>query len=57
MKKYCYVISLIKEILTLLKNVKYFIKIDISQAFYKIRIFQNSKYLTTFMPRFGVLKY
>ena len=42
-KKNCYLIPFIEEILAQLKGTKYFTKIDIYQAFYQIRISKNSK--------------
>lgn len=42
-KKNCYLIPFIKEILAQLKIGKYFIKIVIYQAFYKIKIFKYLK--------------
>ena len=56
-KKDCYSIRLIKEILAQLEDAKYFTKIDIRQVFNRIKISKNSKELTTFLTRFGVFKY
>ena len=56
-KKDRYPIPLIEEILAQLEGTKYFIKIDIRQAFYRIRMFEDSEELTTFLTRFGAFKY
>ena len=40
-----------------LEGAKYFTKIDIRQAFYWIRMSEDSKELTTFLTRFGAFKY
>ena len=40
---------LIEETLAQQKNIKYFSKIDIYQVFYQIKMFKNSKKLTTFV--------
>ena len=55
-KKDAYSISLIKETLAQLKNAKVFTKIDIRQAFHKLRIATDSKNLTTFTLQFGAFK-
>ena len=55
-KKDAYPIPLIKEILAQLKNVKVFTKIDIRQAFHKLKMAIDSKDLTTFASRFGAFK-
>ena len=54
--KDAYSIPLIEETLTQLKNVKVFTKIDIRQAFYKLRMAADSEDYTTFSYRFGVFK-
>ena len=56
-KKDCYPISLIEKILTQLEGAKYFTKIDICQAFYQIRMSEDSEELTIFLTRFGAFKY
>ena len=55
-KKDAYPIPLIKEILAQLKNAKIFTKIDICQAFHKLRMAANLKDLITFASRFGIFK-
>ena len=55
-KKDAYPIPLIKEILAQLKNAKVFTKIDIRQAFHKLRMVADSEDLTTFALRFGAFK-
>ena len=56
-KKDRYPIPLIEETLAQLEGAKYFTKIDIRQAFYQIRISEDSEELTTFLTRFGAFKY
>ena len=56
-KKDRYLISFIKKILTQFKGTKYFTMIDIYQVFYQIKMFKDSKELTTFLTRFNVFKY
>ena len=55
-KKDTYSIPLIEETLAQSKNAKVFIKIDIRQAFHKLRIAANSEDYTTFASRFGAFK-
>ena len=56
-KKDHYLIPLIEKTMVQLEDAKYFTKIDIYQAFYQIRMFEDSKKLTTFLTRFDILKY
>ena len=56
-KKDRYPIPLIEETLAQLEDAKYFTKIDIRQAFYRIRMSEDSEELTTFLTRFGAFKY
>ena len=56
-KKDCYPILFIKKILVQLESAKYFIKIDICQTFYYIRMSKDSKKLTIFLTKFGIFKY
>ena len=56
-KKDRYPIPLIEETLAQLEGAKYFIKIDIRQTFYRIRMSKNSEELITFLTRFGAFKY
>ena len=56
-KKDRYPIPLIEETLAQLEGAKYFTKIDIHQAFYRIKMSKDSKELTTFLIRFGTFKY
>ncbi len=56
-KKDHYLIYLIEETLTQLEDAKYFTKIDIRQAFYQIKMFEDLEELTTFLTRFGKFKY
>ena len=55
-KKDAYPIPLIEETLAQLKSVKVFTKIDIRQAFHKLRIAANLEDLITFASRFGAFK-
>jgi hypothetical protein len=56
-KKNRYLLPLIDETLARLRYTKFFIKLDIRQAFYRIRIKEEDKDLTTFRTRFGSFKY
>ncbi len=57
-KKNRYSLSLIAETLTHLKKTQYFTKLNIRQAFHRIRIADlESKNLTTFRIRFDAYKY
>ena len=56
-KKVHYSILFIEKILAQLKGVKYFIKIDIRQAFYQIKMSKNLEKLTIFLTSFDVFKY
>ena len=55
-KKDHYPIPLIEETLAQLEGAKYFTKIDICQAFYQIRMSEDSEEFTTFLTRFSVFK-
>lgn len=50
-------ISLIKEKLARLRGAKYFMKIDLCQAFYQIKLSEDSEELITFLTKFGAFKY
>ena len=50
-------IPLIEEILAQLKNTKVFMKIDIRQAFHKLRMTANLEDLTTFALQFEAFKW
>ena len=56
-KKNRYPIPFIEETLAQLEGAKYFTKIDIHQAFYQIRMSEDSEKLITFLTRFGAFKY
>lgn len=56
-KKEQYPIPLIEETLAQLKNAKYFTKIEMRQACYRIRMSKDSEELTTFLTRFDAFKY
>ena len=56
-KKDAYPIPLIEETLAQLKNAKLFTKIDIRQAFHKLRMAADSEDYTTFASRFGAFKW
>jgi hypothetical protein len=51
-----YPLFLIDETLARIGRAKLFTKLDIRQAFYRIRIYSDSEELTTFRIRFGVYK-
>ena len=55
-KKDAYPIPLIEETLAQLKNAKVFTKIDIQQAFHKLKMAANLEDLTTFASWFGAFK-
>jgi transposase InsO family protein len=52
-----YPLPLIDETLTRLRKAKIFTKLDIRQAFHKMRIHPDSVELTTFRTRYGAYKY
>ena len=54
--KEAYPIPLIEEILAQLKNAKVFTKINIRQAFYKLRMAADSEDYITFSCRFSAFK-
>lgn len=56
-KKNRYPLPLIDETLAKLEGVQYFSKIDVRQAFHKIRMHPDSKDLTTFRTRYGSYRY
>ena len=56
-KKDRYLLPLINKTLARIGRAKLFTKLDIRQAFYRIRMYPNSKELTTFRTRFGAYKY
>jgi len=56
-KKDAYPIPLIQETLTRLARAKVFTKLDVRQAFYRIRLDEKAEDLTTFRTRYGNYKY
>ena len=56
-KKNAYPLPLIAETIARLKKAVIFTKIDIRQAFHKLRMALNSEDLTTFASQFGVYKW
>ncbi len=52
-----YPIPLIDETLARLSKAKIYTKLDIRQAFHRIRIHPDSEEFTTFRTRYGVYKY
>jgi hypothetical protein len=52
-----YPLPLIDETLARISQAKVFTKLDIRQAFYRIRIHPDSEELTTFRTRYGAYKY
>ena len=55
--KDAYLIPLIKETLAQFKNAKVFTKVDIWQAFHKLRMAADSENYTKFSCRFGAFKW
>ena len=51
-----YPLSLLEETLARINKAKIFIKLDIRQAFYRIRIDPGLEDLTTFWTRYGMYK-
>src|SRR5437764_4024472 len=51
-----YLLPLLEETLARVSKAKIFMKLDIRQAFYRIRIDPDSKDLTTFRTRYGTYK-
>ena len=51
-----YPLPLVEEILSRINNAKIFTKIDIRQAFHRIRVDPSSEELTTFRTRYGTFK-
>jgi hypothetical protein len=56
-KKDRYPLPLIEEMLTRLLRAKIFTKLDVRQAFYRIRLKEEVEELTTFRTRYGLYKY
>jgi hypothetical protein len=56
-KKDQHLLPLIDETLARIANAKIFTKLDIRQAFHRIRIDADSEELTTFRTRYGMYKY
>ncbi|EOD52887.1 putative retrotransposon ty3-gypsy subclass protein [Neofusicoccum parvum UCRNP2] len=56
-KKNKYPLPLIDETLARLTGARYFSKIDVRQAFHRIRMHEDSKDLTTFRTRYGSYRY
>ena len=52
-----YPLPLIDETLARISQARIFIKLDIRQAFYRIRMDPDSEELTTFRTRYGTYKY
>ena len=52
-----YPLPLIEETLARLSKARIFTKLDIRQAFHRIRIYPDSEELTTFRTRYGAYKY
>ena len=52
-----YPLPLLEETLARLSKAKVFTKLDIRQAFYRIRMDPDSEDLTTFRTRYGTYKY
>ena len=56
-RKDCYPLPLLDETLARISKAKVFTKLDIRQAFYRIRVHPDSEDLTTFQTRYGTYKY
>ena len=56
-KKDRYPLPLISETLAKLQSAKYFTKLDVRQAFYRLRVREGDEDLTSFRTRFGSYKY
>lgn len=56
-KKDCYTISLIEEILAQLKVAKYFTQYNIRQVYHQIKMLKDSKAFTTFLSKFLAFQY
>ena len=52
-----YLLPLIKETLIGILKVRYFIKLDITAVFYKIRIIKGQKWITVFRTRYRLFEY
>ena len=52
-----YPLPLLDETLARMSQAKIFTKLDIRQAFYRIRVHPDSEDLTTFRTRYGTYKY
>ena len=52
-----YPLPLIKETLNGILKVKYFIKLDITAVFYKIRIAKGQEWITVFRTRYRLFEY
>ena len=56
-KKDYYSLPLIKETLSGILKIRYFIKLDITAVFYKICIAKGQKWIIIFRTRYGLFKY
>ena len=56
-RKNQYPLPLIKETLSGISKAKYFIKLNITAAFYKIRIVKGQELITVFRTHYGLFKY
>ena len=56
-RKNQYPLPLIKETLNSILKVKYFIKLDITAVFYKIRIAKGQEWITVFRTRYKLFEY
>ena len=50
-------LSLINETLDRLVNAAYFIKLDLKNAYYRIKIYKNDEWMTTFRTRYDRFEY
>ena len=56
-RKNRYPLPLIKETLSSISKVRYFTKLDITAAFYKIRITKGQEWITAFRTRYELFEY
>jgi hypothetical protein len=55
--KNCYLLLLVSEMLDRLSRVKIFIKLDLQDAYYRLRIKEGDKWKTAFKTQYSYFKY
>jgi hypothetical protein len=55
--KNCYLLSLISESLEQLAQAKFYTKLDVREAYYRIRIREGDKWKTAFCTRYSYFEY